>query len=224
MIEKCSGQFIPWWKSARREVKAMLALLPVMTLDAGAKLPATLFATDAMGASEADAGGYGIVAAEVGADMMRIVLDTSTSPGRTISRLSGDYSGLRDPSKEIKANKPFTLLPPKLFDDACTVWQPMDHGRWIFSDHITLGESRAVLKLLFLLSTEPSAHRHLITSLQDNMATSGAFSKGRSSAPALNFLLRKRCAVSIAAQLKLLLPWVETHVMPADQLSRELEL
>ena len=57
-------------------------------------------------------------------------------------------------------------------------------------------------------------------SLQDNAAVSGAFAKGRSSAVALNYLLRKRSAVALAFELTLYLPWVQTEHMPADWLSR----
>ncbi len=52
-----------WWPSARREVKCMATLRPFMRIRFDTPAATTLFATDAMGASEdGDLGGYGIVA------------------------------------------------------------------------------------------------------------------------------------------------------------------
>ena len=60
----------------------------------------------------------------------------------------------------------------------------------------------------------------IVLSLQDNMATSGAFTKGRSAAPSLNFLARQRGATAVAADLGVMLPWVQTSLQPADEISR----
>ena len=59
-----------------------------------------------------------------------------------------------------------------------------------------------------------------LISLEDNMPVSYAIAKGRSSAGPLNYLLRRRCALCAAAEVRLLLPWVETWRMPADWVSR----
>ena len=57
-------------------------------------------------------------------------------------------------------------------------------------------------------------------SLEDNAPVSGAWAKGRSSSVGLNFLLRRRTALALAADLHQYLPWVQTEHMPADWLSR----
>ena len=62
------------------------------------------------------------------------------------------------------------------------------HGKWAYADHITLGEARVVVKLTRLLGSVGFCHGHKVLSLQDNMATSVAFTKGRSAAPSLNLL------------------------------------
>ena len=58
-------QLVSWWPSARREVECMAAAVPLMVARLGAPLADTVFATDAMGASELDSGGFGIVGRKV---------------------------------------------------------------------------------------------------------------------------------------------------------------
>ena len=94
------------------------------------------------------------------------------------------------------------------------------HGRWAYADHITLGEARVVVKLTRLLGSVDICHGHQVISLQDNMATSGAFTKGRSAAPSLNYLVRQRGATAVAADIGVMLPWVQTSLQPADEISR----
>ncbi len=117
----------------------------------------------------------------------------------------------------IGANIPFTRVPAELL--SCD-WVPLLAGRWEWAEHITLGEGRAVIKLLSMLAQDPRAHRHRVLSLQDNRPVAGSFAKGRASSEALNRLCRKRAAISIAAEIYMLLPWVQSGVMPADWLSR----
>ena len=137
--------------------------------------------------------------------------------GKAVSKLDGSVPATRFPGKSLVPTFPFTKLPRRLFDDT---WVPICAGRWRYSDHITLGEARAVVKLCELLVLCPGAFRAQGTSLQDNGAVSGSFTKGRFTAPSLNYLLRRRGAHALAAQLRLLLPWVVTPDMPADDLSR----
>ena len=127
---------------------------------------------------------------------------------------------MRRPDLVIRRGVPFTKLPAELFDNDLTQWEDVDAGRWIYNDHITLGESRAVVKLVRALAACSQAHRSKSLLLEDNRPTSGAFMKGRSQSKSLKFLLRQRAASSIAAQLQLYLPWVESERQPADALSR----
>ena len=103
-------------------------------------------------------------------------------------------------------------------------WRPLLWGRWAVADHITLGDSRTVVKLLALLASDFNWHRSRIISLQDNRPTAGALTKGRSAAPALNLLCRQKAAYGLAAQIQVLLPWVESSKMPADDLSRDVPM
>eukprot|EP00959_Pyramimonas_sp_CCMP1952_P110620 2314286-Pyramimonas_sp.AAC.1 len=56
--------------------------------------------------------------------------------------------------------------------------------------------------------------------MEDNEPLASAAAKGRSSAPHLNFLLRKIRTLSVATGIKLYLPWVDTAHQTADELSR----
>ena len=97
----------------------------------------------------------------------------------------------------------------------------MDAGLWNFSDPIALGEGRAVVRLLKILSARAEAHNHRVISLQDNTVICGSFTKGRSPAPAVNHLARQRSALSIASAIGLVLPWAPTAEQTADDISRD---
>ena len=208
-----------WWPSARREVRAMAAVLPLMWADVGAPISNLCLATDACGATESHNGAYGIVAAVLPAAMTRSIFEAGTAIGFTVPRADGDLSGLRRPEKALAATKPHTTLSPALFDSR-TSWSDIEHGRWAYADHITLGECRAVVRSARLLALRTRWHRARFNALQDNRPTSGACTKGRSPSPGLNFLLRQKAAACLAAGIRLLVPWVESALQPADDLSR----
>ena len=130
-----------------------------------------------MGASEQDAGGFGIVATRVAPQVAKTCFEDALEPGFTVCRLDGKFRGLKRPDQRIGRTVPFTKLPDELFD--CQ-WSPLLWGRWQWEEHITLGEGRAVLKLLNALAGETRCHRHRVLSLQDNRPVAGAFGKGRS--------------------------------------------
>ena len=87
---------------------------------------------------------------------------------------------------------------------------------WLFEDHITLGESRAIVRTVELAVLAGTFSRKLLV-LEDNRPTAGAMTKGRSPAPALNYLARRRAARTVMADLRLVLPRVESENMPADE-------
>ncbi len=66
----------------------------------------------------------------------------------------------------------------------------------------------------------PHGFGSVVLSLQDNMAIAGSMHKGRSPSPSLNYVLRRNASRTLAFALRLVLPWVETSLMPADWLSR----
>ena len=149
------------------------------------------------------------------------ICESAETWGHTVARLSGDLSGVRNPFKELVPTKPFTLLPSPLFDSQR--WVDVLAGRWKFEDHITLGEARAVQKIVDLLGNDVRMHEKIHISLQDNQPCAAAYTKGRSSVWSIMYILRKKSAVCLATSLKLILPWVESGKMPADSLSRRQE-
>lgn len=216
-MDQHDGTTAVWWISARDEVRAMARMTALMVCDLGSPILPILFGTDAMGENEVDYGGYGIVATELGQDEKRILLRLGEQPGRSIARLDG-CQGTRFPDRPLKPTVPFTRLPDVFFRPER--WKPVQRGRWRFGDHITIGESRTVVKLLERLAAWPSVHGCAIFSIQDNQPTACAMAKGRSPSYALNRVLRQRAALCLSSGLKLYLPWAESAKQPADELSR----
>lgn len=216
--EEAEEKEATWWPSARREVLAMARLVPLMTCRVGSPLPQWLFATDAMGANELDSGGYGIVMTKITEHEALDLLRQSNAEGRAIAGLDGMH-GAKFPGRALTPTVPFTLLSEELF---CPErWVLVESGRWRFSEHITLGESRTVVKLLRKIAAVPELHGSLVLSLQDNRPTACSMTKGRSPSFPLNRLLRQKAAVCLAGNLRVLLPWVESGKQPADESSRQ---
>ena len=60
----------------------------------------------------------------------------------------------------------------------------------------------------------------MVIGLQDNSPVVGCFSKGRSPSFLLNRMVRMKAAACMAANLRMLLPWIQTNLQPADDDSR----
>ena len=208
------------WPSVRNELNIAADLLPLMYLDASAPPAQVLFASDAMGSKEVagDCGGYGVVATDINSGELHSLFTNSEHSGKTIARLHGEASGVKHPMNELTPTVPFSLLDYHLF--VAHRWQPVRAGRWRTADHISLGEARGVIKVCESIAALPSAHGKLYFSLQDNQSCGGSMTKGRSPAWPLNYCCRKKASLTLASFCKLVLPWVQTSVMPADELSR----
>eukprot|EP00959_Pyramimonas_sp_CCMP1952_P052206 1091222-Pyramimonas_sp.AAC.1 len=61
LLEKRQGQVAQWWASARREVRVMRDMVPMMSCVLDLPAAPVLFASDAEGANRVDHGGCGIV-------------------------------------------------------------------------------------------------------------------------------------------------------------------
>ena len=70
------------------------------------------------------------------------------------------------------------------------------------------------------MAITPKLHRHEVSTLEDNLAWAAVAAKGRSSSGDLTLLRRRRRALQVAAEVRQVLPWVETARQPADGLSR----
>ena len=216
-MDEFEDMVVPWWESARQEVKAMANLMSQMFCHVGSPISQWLFATDAMGQNEIDYGGFGIAMTEVTDSEVKALLQQGEISGKSIARLNG-FQGTKFPNRAMVPTVPFSLLPTEFFEK--DRWIPVSRGRWRFGDHITIGESRTVLKLMQRLASWPGLHGKAYFSLQDNYPTACAMAKGRSPAFGLNRVLRQKAGVCIAAHLRLFLPWTESAKQPADELSR----
>ena len=92
---------------------------------------------------------------------------------------------------------------------------------WKRVDDITMGEVRAVVLWLEIVSMVPHTRRSRILDLIDSGAGLGALAKGRSPSWNLNGLLRRRMALEVVAAVYMIFAWVNSHLMPSDRLSRE---
>ncbi len=216
-LEKYEDQTVCWWPVARDEVRAMAHVIPLMVCHVGSPVLSWLFSTDAMGANDYDHGGYGIAVTEIDELEVDSLLQQGEVLGRSIARLDG-MQGAKFPQRSLRPTVPYTLLPERLFESSR--WTAVEHGRWRYGDHIAIGESRTVLKMLRRVGGWPALHGKALFSLQDNMPTACAMTKGRSPSFALNRVLRMKAAVCLAARLRAFLPWVESARQPADELSR----
>ena len=219
-IEQFSEQRVEMWQSVRNELLMMARSVIFMVHHVSRPFGNVLFATDAMGPNSSDCGGFGIVATDLQVHELDTLRDHAEHIGKSIARVNGDLSGLKSPSAAIAPTVPFSRLPGSFFCPAR--WSDVQAGRWRSSDHVNLGELRAVVRLVQQLSANTHFHNHIHYSLQDNTTAAGALNKGRSSSWAINFLLRKKTSACLAGRLNLYLPWVQTSKMPADELSRRI--
>ena len=89
-MDAYEGQVTRWWASARREAACMASAMAGLYADLGSPLARVIFATDAMGAgedSEADCGGFGIVAKDV-EPLARICYQLGRRPGNGFTQKS----------------------------------------------------------------------------------------------------------------------------------------
>jgi hypothetical protein len=145
------------------------------------------------------------------------LLEQGEHPGLSIARAS-DFCGVANPERPLIPTIPFTLLPPSLF--AADRWSDILQGHWQHGDHITIKESRTVNKLLLRLASFPTLHDSCVFALQDNRPTAGSMRKGRGGSFALNRIIRQKAGICLAAAFRLFMPWVESKLQPADELSR----
>ena len=215
--DRFAGSECDWWPSARREAEWMASMCGAMYADLGAPVADTVFATDAMGESNQDAGGYGIVGTRCFHALVRKCFEGDLAPGYSVVKLDGNTAGLTNPFRAIGRTIPFTKVPDQILDSP---WAPLKWGRFSWPEHITIHEAKTVVMLMEALAADVRCHRFRVLSLQDNRPVPGAFAKGRSTAGSLDYVCRQRAALAIAAELSMLPPWTQSKLMPADELSR----
>jgi hypothetical protein len=200
----------------------MAELIVFMAVDFSLPAANVVFASDAQGAGgleDADCGGYGIVAADVDAILVTDCWRASFAPGKSVTKLDGSLGTRWSSRADLDPTVPFTRLPSSLFKRD---WTVLAFGRWRIADHITLGEGRAHVRISQALAAHHGAHGHRILCLEDNSPVACAMTKERSTAPSLNFLVRRRAAANLAGDLMAAPPWIQTSLQPADDASRNI--
>ena len=188
-------------------------------LDMGRQVSPIVMASDAQGGSVDDHGGFGVVCQQLEPQLAERCFRAGTAPRLSVCTLDGEARVLKFPERALSRTKPRTALPAEVFKDPAK-WCELQWGRWKWTDHITLGEGRGATHMLEVAASHPALRRHIVVSLQDNQAFAGAVAKGRSTSVALNFILRRISALSVAANLRCVFPWTQSPLMPADDLSR----
>ena len=211
------GKVTRWWPSVKDEVVAMSRTVALMRSPFHTRFHNVVFGTDAQGMGEGDMGGYGITATIATPDEITDILKVGELPGLTVRR-ANQFEGLLE-AQSLRPTVPVTRVNHALFKT--DRWKVLERGRWKHGDHITLGECRAVLKLLRRAALTPEMHESMVISVQDNVATSCAFKKGRSSSFPILRILRQRAAITLACSIRVFLPWCESKLQPADAASRQ---
>ena len=99
-------------------------------------------------------------------------------------------------------------------------WQQIFATRWKYSEHINSLEIRAIyLTLLWKLRQRKFVCRRMFH-VTDSYVAMSILSKGRTSSKALQPLVRKLCALLLAAQTQLILAHVDSSENPTDEGSR----
>ncbi|CAK0808808.1 unnamed protein product [Prorocentrum cordatum] len=191
-------RFRKWWPSALREI---------------------VLATDAEGSNGLDCGGLGMVATALPDRGVQRLWEAGAKPGFALTRMGHERKVLQKGSGALVPTLPVSAI-PKDFWELSRCWVPVAAGRWKWEEHITVSEMRSVILMLERVVVVEGFFRCKLISFEDNMPVAFAIAKGRSSAGPLDFPLRRRCALCAAAEIRLLLPWVETWRMPADWVSR----
>ena len=110
-------------------------------------------------------------------------------------------------------------LPPEIVDERR--WRTVIQGEWSYDEHIMVQEGRATLLCLRREARNVGSHGTLIGVLSDNLSSTLAFDKGRSSNFALLSLCRRAAALTIGCRFRFRIRYVETDRNAADKGSRE---
>jgi hypothetical protein len=118
----------------------MADTIALVEFDVGAPLAPVLFATDAMGATEADCGGYAVVGTEPPRQVIEQCFEAGNHPRLTVVKLTGDVDRLLGKDRPLTPKIPYSPLPRIIFDKSVTQWQVICKGRWHYEDRIELGD------------------------------------------------------------------------------------
>eukprot|EP00435_Cladocopium_sp_Y103_P054778 s889_g18.t1 len=152
-------------------------------------------------------------------------LDDARVHGKLMSALVGQFLRkveLRGSDIRLDANviyKPGTC-PRCSIDPRKWKWKHGRAFRWKAPAHINLLELRAALAAIQWRGRRRKYHSVRTLILLDSQAALAVLTKGRSSSKAVNRILRRVCALTLALNTYLLGGWIDTAENPADEASR----
>ena len=152
-------------------------------------------------------------------------LDDVAVHGKLMSSLVGQFLRkveLRGSDIRLDSNvvyKPATC-PRSSVDPRKWVWRHGRAFRWKAPAHINLLELRAALAAIQWRGRRRRYSSLCTLILLDSQAALAVLTKGRSSSKAVNRVLRKVCALTLALNVYLLGAWIDTAENPADEASR----
>jgi hypothetical protein len=216
------GAHFTLWSSARRELEALLTLLPLLHAQLGSSFFTSAIASDA---SELAAG---VVTARLTPQLHTELWPLCSTRHRMVqqARLNTDAARAALPSLAASMPGHADVLSAGAFDAfyatvATSSWRTLVSHAWRDEEHINSLELRAALLAIhWVLSCGPRALGRRVYLLLDSSAAFFTLWKGRSSSPRLLLVLRKINALLLAGGLTLLPGWLPSAVNPADAPSR----
>ena len=211
------------WPGVRRELCAVVSLLPLMHAQLDAPTFHRLIASDA---SELGAGATVTPLTAAVDDTVR-PLCSSRAHAYSQALLRGEPLQRLLATPECSRAPQWCHLPALAAQYAAyysTVtaapWTTIISRRWIYPEHINALELRAVVLVLHWLVTHTTSLGRRALMLLDSQVAHYALTKGRSSAPALLPILRKASALQLAGGVTLSTAWLPSELNPADEPSR----
>jgi hypothetical protein len=218
------GRRFHLWPCVRRELTALLGLLPLLQFRLDSPVFHRIVATDA---------------SEVGAGMVCTPLTDSLLhaywPMCSTRRRAVLQSLLQCDSDANPLLSPGLALPPlersqlfqtrewfeSFYSDVVTRrWSTIISKAWRDPEHINALELRVVLLAIHWVLSSPSSLNRRVYLLVDSTVAFFSLWKGRSSSPSLLLILRPIAALLLASGLSLCTGWIPSEVNPADGPSR----
>jgi len=212
------------WPSARRELVALLSLLPLLT----ARLSNSFFSSAI--ASDASLLAAGVTTAKLTPHLHAQLWPLCSTRHHMVQQARLNTDAVRAALPALAASMPHharvLVAQSRVFDAfyatvAASPWRTLVSHTWREEEHINRLELRAALLALhWVFRRGPRALGRRIYLLLDSSAAFFSLWKGRSSSPRLLLVLRKINALLLAGGLTLLPGWLPSAVNPADAPSR----
>jgi hypothetical protein len=210
------------WPSVRRELEALLGLLPLLRTCWRAPLFRRIIATDA---SEHAAG---VVCAPAEGNLVRAVAQLCASKGDgwlAACLRANPLSALLAVEEREKTDSPVLCSSHASFAASYvavtrTRWRVLASHPWRTPEHINALELRAVLLALHWALSYRHVCATRILLLVDSLVAHGVLWKGRCYSPALLLIARKIGALLLASGVQLCPGWIPSECNPADAPSR----